>query len=600
MRFLFRLFGTDRSSFARAFRWYASHLIYPFAILYRITLLRRVVFIGVTGSTGKTTTKELIHAILSTSMDGRKSEGNSNTSIHETTLSVRPWHKYCVQEIAAALGGYRIRLERPLRLVRPHIGVVTNVGLDHLTAFGSVEAIAEEKGKLIATLPTTGVAVLNADDPKVMAMRSRCCARVVTYGVANDATIRAENVSCRWPEPLSFDLVYGGRRQAVRTQLCGTHWVPCVLAAIAVALEMGIPLAVALRTLESVPPAEMRMQPVSRSDGVTFIRDDAKAPLASVHLALQFMENATAARKIVVIGTISDYVGNSETIYKNVAKHALDIADIVIFVGPKSSKAGKARRHPKGNALHTFPTVEAASKFLAEVILPGDLVLLKGSSPADDLEPLVVVERKPRQAVAGPLENLAWSASDKAQLTIIGLGNPEDQYKDTPHSVGHRVLDRLATMLHANWTEAPRAMVADAEWQGSKLCLIKIMSPMNFSGAVVQELSHGLGFDCADCVLVHDDLDLSLGATRTRLKGSAGGHKGVRSILEVFGTDAVARVKIGIGRPEKGSKAAEHVLRRFSPDELPAIEDGCAAAIEKILKMVATPIRLTENKKITA
>ena len=609
LRILSSIRRIDRPSLKRAIRWQVARFIgYPTALIYRLTFLRRVTFIGVTGSTGKTTTKELIHSVLSQQMVGRKNDGNNNIAIHETTLQIRPWHRYCVQEVAAAIGGLRIRLEKPLRLVRPKIAVVTNIGRDHLAAFGSVEDIAAEKGKLVAAVPETGVAFLNADDPQVIAMRSRCRGRIVTYGLSRDAMIRAENVSCSWPERLSFELVYLGQRHAVRTQLCGTIWVPCVLATIGVALEMDIPLATVLRTLETTPPVDKRMQPVSRPDGVSFIRDDLKTPPASIAPALQFLADASAPRKIVIFGTLSDYAGSSRTAYKQAAMQALDVADLVVFVGPQAPKSSGARRHPKGGALHAFVTMEAAAPFLAETFQQGDVVLLKGSDRSDNLGCIISIAAAP--SGASPIASTAAqkahvapaTSSDAVPLSwaIIGLGNPEERYKDTPHSVGHRALDRLAEMLHAEWKEAPRALIAETEWKGTKLRLIKTMSPINFSGTVVQELSHSLGFGPSECVLVQDDIDLPLGAARTRMKGSDGGHKGVRSILEVFRTDAVARVKIGIGRPENRSKAAEHVLRHFSPDELTTIEDGCAAAIEKLLKMVATPPRPTENKKITA
>jgi UDP-N-acetylmuramoyl-tripeptide--D-alanyl-D-alanine ligase len=202
-----------------------SRIMRSLALAYRVPLLGGVTFVGVTGSTGKTTTKDLIHAILSSRLPGWKSEGNDNIVVYRTIFGTSPWHAYCVQEIAAAIGGKRIALERPLSLVRPRIGVVTNIGTDHLSAFGSVEEIAAEKGKLVAVLPEAGTAILNADDPNVLAMGSRCRGRIVTYGLALGATIRAENVSCHWPDRLSFDVLYDGQREMVRTQLCGTHWV---------------------------------------------------------------------------------------------------------------------------------------------------------------------------------------------------------------------------------------------------------------------------------------------------------------------------------------------------------------------------------------
>ena len=209
-------------------------------------------------------------------------------------------------------------------------------------------------------------------------MRSRCAGRVITYGLAPDAMVRAENVNAAWPERLSFTVCFNGQSHPVHTQLPGAHLVHCALAAVAVGLAMGLPLTVAAQAISTVPPFPCRMSPVIRDDGVTFIQDDAKAPLWAIPAVLDFMKNARAARKIVVIGTISDYTGNSDRAYVSVARQALAAADQVVFVGSRASKSLKARRHPQDDALQAFPSVEAAGAQLREFFRPGDLVLLKG------------------------------------------------------------------------------------------------------------------------------------------------------------------------------------------------------------------------------
>jgi len=369
---------------------YRRRLIIQLALLYR-QWLRHVVFIGVTGSCGKSTTKELIAAVLASQLSGHKNHGNKNLPHHiaRTILRVKPADKFCVLEIAAAIRGDKIPLEQPLRLVKPQIGVVTNIGTDHISAFGTMEAIAAEKGKLIEALPLHGTAILNADDTNVLAMQARCISRVITYGRAPEAMVRAENIRCSWPERLSFTVFFDGQSHAVHTQLCGAHLVPCVLAALAVGLAMGIPLATAVQAVQTVPPFEGRMSPVIRSDGVSFIRDDAKAPLWSIPPALQVVKEAKARRKIVVIGTIADYKGNSDRTYVSVARQALSVADYVIFVGSRASKCLKAKRHTQDGTLQAFHSVDAAAEYLRDLYQPGDLVLLKGVYH-DHLEQLIL------------------------------------------------------------------------------------------------------------------------------------------------------------------------------------------------------------------
>jgi UDP-N-acetylmuramoyl-tripeptide--D-alanyl-D-alanine ligase len=195
----------------------------------------------VTGSGGKTTTKELMTAVLASQFKGKKTPGNANLplSLARTIGRVGPWDEFCVVEIAAAIRGQRVPPEGPLGLVRAQVGTVTNIETDHLSAFGTVEAIAAEKGKLIAALLPHGTAVLNADDPRVLAMGARCAGRVLTYGLEPEAIVRAENISSKWPERLSFTVRYAGQAHEVHIQFCGTHWVPCVLAALAVGTALG-------------------------------------------------------------------------------------------------------------------------------------------------------------------------------------------------------------------------------------------------------------------------------------------------------------------------------------------------------------------------
>lgn len=247
--------------------------------IYQLTL-RRVVFIGVTGSCGKTTAKELIVAVLSSQYKGHKSPGNSNVlgEVIRSILRTRRKYHFCVQEFNVGGIGEAISLEKQFRMFKPQMGVVTTVGDDHISAHGSREAIAAEKGKLIAALPTSGTAILNADDPLVLAMQSRCKGRVLTYGLSPGAMLRAEDIRDSWPRRLSLTVMHGEESIRVQTQFCGAHLVPNILAAMAVGQAMGVSLQSAASALEGLAPVPGRMFPVESPDGVTFIRDDVKAP----------------------------------------------------------------------------------------------------------------------------------------------------------------------------------------------------------------------------------------------------------------------------------------------------------------------------------
>lgn len=173
---------------------------------------------------------------------------------------------------------------------------------------------------------------------------------------------------------------------------------------------------------------------------------------------------------------------------------------------------------------------------------------------------------------------------------IVGLGNPGPEYRNTRHNVGQRVVDALAHRIHARFERAAGHAVAPGRWHGEPLYLVKPGSFMNVTGPPVARLARKLGLGPADLVIVFDDIDLPLGKVRVRLKGSAGGHNGVRSLIEAFGTDALRRVKIGVGRPgrpgEDRDRVSDHVLSPFFPEEHDAIQAACDDAAEETLALV--------------
>lgn len=170
---------------------------------------------------------------------------------------------------------------------------------------------------------------------------------------------------------------------------------------------------------------------------------------------------------------------------------------------------------------------------------------------------------------------------------VVGLGNPGEPYRDTRHNVGQRVLDGLARAVGARFRRDGDALVARAEWGGEPLYLVKPLAFMNVSGPPVARLTRRLGLAPADCILVYDDIDLALGAVRVRMRGSHGGHNGMRSVIDALGTSELRRVKVGIGRPDRRDDVADHVLARFAPEELPIIETACAQARDRVLELVA-------------
>ena len=169
---------------------------------------------------------------------------------------------------------------------------------------------------------------------------------------------------------------------------------------------------------------------------------------------------------------------------------------------------------------------------------------------------------------------------------VVGLGNPGNQYADTRHNIGHRVVEALARQLKKAFHPDAGALIARATWRGEPLYLVKLQSFMNVSGPAVRRVLGALGADPADLILVYDDIDMELGKVRTRLRGSAGGHNGVRSVIDALGTESIRRVKIGIGRPAHKAHVPDHVLEAFDADEVEVVDRAVATAVDRILGLL--------------
>ena len=170
---------------------------------------------------------------------------------------------------------------------------------------------------------------------------------------------------------------------------------------------------------------------------------------------------------------------------------------------------------------------------------------------------------------------------------VVGLGNPGPEYRDTRHNIGQRVLDTLAAQLKKAFHPEAGAHVARATWRGDTLYLVKPQSFMNVSGPAVRRILNAVDAAPDDLVLVYDDIDMVLGKVRTRLKGSAGGHNGVQSVIEALGTEAIRRVKIGIGRPEHKRDVPDHVLTTFEPEEAETVAAAVATAAQRVLDLLS-------------
>jgi UDP-N-acetylmuramoyl-tripeptide--D-alanyl-D-alanine ligase len=293
--------------------------------------LGHVTFVGVTGSCGKTTTTALVKEILAgrdicQAWFNEPAGAHHSIRVRQAILSVCPETRYYVYETTSSGPG---SIGRQLDLLSPRIGVVTTVGADHRSAFRSLEATAKEKATLVERLPPDGAAILNIDDPYVAAMAARTKAPVVTYGISPEADVRGSGVACQWPDRLTFNVSHGSEEARVVTRFVGEHWAISVLAAIACGIACGLDLKTCARAVAGVAPVFGRYSVHASEGGASFVLDSIKAPFWTIPAGLKFVAAASAPRKTIVFGTISDYAGNAGRVYRRVAREALATADRV-------------------------------------------------------------------------------------------------------------------------------------------------------------------------------------------------------------------------------------------------------------------------------
>lgn len=342
-------------------------------------LLFRTTIIAVTGSVGKTTAKDCIAAILS-SRHRIQSTPRSDNHFHGVGLTlfrVRPWHRYAVIEVAIDQPGQMKWLGR---VVRPDVAVWLSTARTHTREYKSLAQIASEKSRLIDALAPRGIAILNDDDPYVRAYQPPKHARVVRFGRGFSSGIWADGIESVWPARLSFCVHHGSRCERVQTQLVGGHWVPSVLAAIAVGLECGFRLEDTVRPLAHVRPFAARLSPHVLPSGAVLLRDENNGSIDTFERALQILSEAKADRKILVISDLSDVNQRWQLRSRRIGTDGANCADVCVFVGERAAKtaanAVRAGMDPK-NAF-SFPSLPQAVEFLKRELSPGDLVLVKG------------------------------------------------------------------------------------------------------------------------------------------------------------------------------------------------------------------------------
>lgn len=332
--------------------------------------------VGVTGSVGKTSTKEAIAGLLSGRSTVLKSTGNLNTEIGVplVLLQLTPQHTHLVVEMGMHHVGDIALL---CTLARPQLGVVTNVGPTHLERLGTLQRIVEAKTELPASLPAEGVAVLNADDPLVRAMAGRTAARVVTYGTSPAADCHASSIRTFGLEGLEFDLRWGGQRRRVRTALLGRHNVYTALAASAVALLEGCSLDDVAHGLAGLADTA-RIRVRHTAAGALVLDDTYNASPASVMAALDLLADLPG-RRVAVLADMLELGAEEANGHRTVGEHAARRAEALVAIGPRAATIAEAAAAAGLGPVRHFATKDEALPALRELDRQGNVLLFKGS-----------------------------------------------------------------------------------------------------------------------------------------------------------------------------------------------------------------------------
>ncbi len=334
--------------------------------------------IGITGSVGKSTTKEVVAEVLGQRYSTLKNKGNLNNEIGLplTLLNLSEGHERAVLEMGFYVPG---EISFLCGLAKPHIGVLTNVGTVHAERAGSQEEIARGKAELVQALPEDGVAILNYDDPLVRAMGAQTKARVFYYGLNPEADLWADEVEGRGLDGIRFWLHYGTEQIYMRAPLIGRHSVHTALRAAAVGLAEGLTWQEIVSGLHSAS-TQLRLIAVRSKDGALLLDDTYNASPESMLAALNLLSEIEG-RRIAVLGDMLELGRYEWRGHEMVGIRVAEVAQVLVTVGERGRMiaAAAARAGMPGEVITDVETVEQAIEFLQKRLQANDVVLVKGS-----------------------------------------------------------------------------------------------------------------------------------------------------------------------------------------------------------------------------
>ena len=336
--------------------------------------------VGITGTSGKTTCKEMLASILSCLGPGLKSAGNFNNLIGVplTLFGLRPEHQWAVIEMGMSERG---EIERLSDIAQPFIGLITNVGAGHLKNFDGLSSIARAKGELFINLPANGVAIINADDPEVRLLPVANGVRRVLFGTVQQADVRAEKVVAQ-NGSVSFQLTVAGSSVKVVLPLPGRHNVANALAAAAAATVLGVQLQDIKQGLEGFQPCPGRMELIELPDDIVLLEDSYNANPLSVHAALDALHDLKSqGRRIAVLGDMLELGHSANELHQQMGHVAAQRADWLLTYGSLAQKIAEGAKEAgmADRQIFSASDHDELVEHLLDILKPGDRVLIKGS-----------------------------------------------------------------------------------------------------------------------------------------------------------------------------------------------------------------------------
>ncbi len=335
--------------------------------------------VAVTGSNGKTTTKDLTAAALNELGHVQKTSGNFNNEVGVpmTLLELSEKHNAAVVEIGMRGLG---QIETLAKIVKPTIGIVTNVSETHIELLGSIENIARAKGELVEAIKPGGTIILNADNVHTaeMAKLAGEGVNVMTYGLENPADVTAKNILIGGVST-EFTLSYRGEDFDFEIPMLGRHNVSNTLGAIAAALTLGLDVEEIQRGVSSLTTTKMRFE-VIRRDGLTIVNDAYNASPASMRVAIKTASEIYSGRLIAVLGDMLELGEISEAVHREIGAELVENKfDTLITLGELGKFIAAGARDAGLKNVYTFDTHEEAAKKILELVRDGDTILFKAS-----------------------------------------------------------------------------------------------------------------------------------------------------------------------------------------------------------------------------